>query len=61
MEHVDKICNATGLDGLNNNKLLRLITDKVPGLKPAYPFLGISLFVLILLALDICKLNYFRW
>ena len=61
MEHADKICNVTGLDGLNDNKNLRLLTDKVPGLKPAYPILGLSVFILVLLALDICKYFYFSW
>jgi hypothetical protein len=58
MEHLDKICLATGLDGLNDNKYLRNLCSKVEGLKPAYPVFAFSALVLLLLSFDIS--NYFN-
>ena len=41
------------MDGLNDVKILRKLTDKVPGLKPAYPVLGLSVLTLLFLALGL--------
>ena len=55
MEYLDKICRVTGIDILNDNKCLRNVCQKVDGLKPAYPVLGLSLITLLLLAFDVSK------